>query len=253
MATTKYNRALLKISGESLAGNRGFGIDPTALQFVASQIKKAWFLGVQLGVVVGGGNFWRGAEAQEEGMERATADHAGMLATIMNSLALQDALEKIGVVTRTQTALEVTAVAEPYIRRRAIRHMEKGRIVLFAAGTGSPYVTTDTAAALRGVEMGVDLLLMSKNAVDGVYDKDPKTDPTAKKFDQITYIDALNRRLNIMDATALSFCMDNDLPIIVFDLYNPDVIERILVGENAGTLVHNGENNSYPGEAEGDT
>ena len=220
MATTKYNRALLKISGESLAGDRGFGIDPTALQFVAGQIKKAWFLGVQLGVVVGGGNFWRGVEAQEEGMERATADHAGMLATIMNSLALQDALEKIGVVTRTQTALEVTAVAEPYIRRRAIRHMEKGRIVLFAAGTGSPYVTTDTAAALRGVEMGVDLLLMSKNAVDGVYDKDPKTDPTAKKFDQLTYIDALNRRLNVMDATALSFCMDNDLPIIVFDLYN---------------------------------
>lgn len=240
MATTKYNRALLKISGESLAGDRGFGIDPTALQFVAGQIKKAWFLGVQLGVVVGGGNFWRGVEAQEEGMERATADHAGMLATIMNSLALQDALEKIGVVTRTQTALEVTAVAEPYIRRRAIRHMEKGRIVLFAAGTGSPYVTTDTAAALRGVEMGADLLLMSKNAVDGVYDKDPQTDPTAKKFDQLTYIDALNRRLNVMDATALSFCMDNDLPIIVFDLYNPDVIERILSGENAGTLVHNG-------------
>lgn len=240
MATTKYNRALLKISGESLAGDRGFGIDPTALQFVAGQIKKAWFLGVQLGVVVGGGNFWRGVEAQEDGMERATADHAGMLATIMNSLALQDALEKIGVVTRTQTALEVTAVAEPYIRRRAIRHMEKGRIVLFAAGTGSPYVTTDTAAALRGVEMGADLLLMSKNAVDGVYDKDPQTDPTAKKFDQLTYIDALNRRLNVMDATALSFCMDNDLPIIVFDLYNPDVIERILSGENAGTLVHNG-------------
>ena len=249
MATTKYNRALLKISGESLAGDRGFGIDPTALLFVAGQIKKAWFLGVQLGVVVGGGNFWRGAEAQEEGMERATADHAGMLATIMNSLALQDALEKIGVVTRTQTALEVTAVAEPYIRRRAIRHMEKGRIVLFAAGTGSPYVTTDTAAALRGVEIGADLLLMSKNAVDGVYDKDPKTDPTAKKFDQLTYIDALNRRLNVMDATALSFCMDNDLPIIVFDLYNPDVIERILSGENAGTLVHNGQNNTPPGGA----
>lgn len=253
MATTKYNRALLKISGESLAGDRGFGIDPTALQFVAGQIKKAWFLGVQLGVVVGGGNFWRGVEAQEEGMERATADHAGMLATIMNSLALQDALEKIGVVTRTQTALEVTAVAEPYIRRRAIRHMEKGRIVLFAAGTGSPYVTTDTAAALRGVEMGVDLLLMSKNAVDGVYDKDPKTDPTAKKFDQLTYIDALNRRLNVMDATALSFCMDNDLPIIVFDLYNPDVIERILSGENAGTLVHNGKNDSDAEEIQGGT
>lgn len=243
-----YHRVLLKVSGESLSGEHGFGIDPTAIEFVAQQIKKAWFLGVQIAVVVGGGNFWRGsATAEQHGMERATADYAGMLATIMNALALQASLEQTGVVTRTQSALSIPSVAEPYVRRRAIRHMEKGRIVLFAAGMGSPYVTTDTAAALRSVEIGANVLLMAKNSVDGVYDNDPRVDPTAKKFDDLTYIDALNRRLSVMDATALTICMDNDMPIRVFDLYNADVLERILKGEQVGTLVHGGD----PSEAEG--
>jgi uridylate kinase len=196
--------------------------------------------GVQVAVVVGGGNIWRGADAEGRGMDRATADYAGMLATMINALALQDALEKEGVVTRTQSAITVQAIAEPYIRRRAIRHLEKRRVVIFAAGTGNPYMTTDTAAALRAIEMGADVLLMAKNKVDGVYDSDPQVNAKAKRFDQLSYIDALRMRLEVMDSTALSLCMDNKLPIIVFDLRAPRSVERVVKGELIGTLVHGG-------------
>jgi uridylate kinase len=204
---------------------------------IANQLKKVVDIGVQVAVVVGGGNIWRGAAAEARGMDRATADYAGMLATVINALALQDALEKAGVYTRTQTAIAVQAVAEPYIRRRAIRHLEKGRVVIFAAGTGNPYMTTDTAAALRAVEIGAEVLLMAKNNVDGVYDSDPLTNFDAKKFDRLNYIDALQMRLEVMDSTALSLCMDNQLPIIVFDLRSPGSIERVVMGEPIGTLV----------------
>jgi uridylate kinase len=197
--------------------------------------------GVQVAVVVGGGNIWRGADAEARGMDRATADYAGMLATMINALALQDALEKEGVVTRAQSAIAVQAIAEPYIRRRAIRHLEKGRVVIFAAGTGSPYMTTDTAAALRAIEIGADVLLMAKNKVDGVYDSDPLVNASAKRFDELSYIDALKMRLEVMDSTALSLCMDNKLPIIVFDLRAPHSLERVVVGELIGTLVHGGD------------
>jgi uridylate kinase len=190
-----------------------------------------------MGVVVGGGNIWRGQAAEDEGMDRATADYAGMLATVINSLALQDALEKIGLVTRTQTAIQIQAVAEPYIRRRAIRHLEKGRVVIFAAGTGNTYMTTDTAAALRAIEIGADILLMAKNNVDGVYDSDPNKNPGAQRFDGLSYLDVLNLRLEVMDATALSLCMDNDLPIMVFDLFQAGSIRRILSGEAVGTRI----------------
>jgi len=227
----------LKLSGESLKGTSTHGIDPNVVSYVAEQIKEAVSLGVDMGVVVGGGNIWRGREAQARGMDRATADYAGMLATIINSLALQDALEKTGLVTRTQSAIQVQAVAESYIRRRAIRHLEKGRVVLFAAGTGNPYMTTDTAAALRAIEIGADVLLMAKNNVDAVYDSDPNKNPDAQPFDSLGYMDALNRRLDVMDTTALSLCMDNDLPIIVFDLFQTGSIQRILSGENIGTTI----------------
>ena len=237
MARTAYKRALLKLSGESLKGEASHGIDPSAVNYVAEQIKEALSKGVDMGVVVGGGNIWRGHEAQARGMDRATADYAGMLATIINCLALQDALEKIGLVTRTQSAIQVQAVAESYIRRRAIRHLEKGRVVLFAAGTGNPYMTTDTAAALRAIEIGADVLMMAKNNVDGVYDSDPNKNPDAKRFGFLGYLDALNRRLDVMDTTALSLCMDNDLPIIVFDLFQPGSIQRILSGETIGTTI----------------
>ena len=189
-------------------------------------------------MVIGGGNIWRGAEAEQEGMDRATADYAGMLATLINALALQDSLERCGVDTRTQTALEIRAVAEPYIYRRAIRHLEKGRVVIFATGTGNPYMTTDTTAALRAIEMNADLLLMAKNAVDGVYDSDPRQNPDAEKFDSISYIDILNRQLDVMDPTALSLCMENKVPIHVFDVFNPNSIDRILSGEHIGTLIN---------------
>ena len=237
MASTQYKRALLKLSGESLRGEAGYGIDPKAVKYAAGEIKEAVDLNVAIAVVVGGGNIWRGQDAEARGMDRATADHAGMLATVINALALQDALEKVGLVTRTQTAIQIQAVAELYIRRRAIRHLEKGRVVIFAAGIGNPYMTTDTAASLRAVEIGAEVLLMAKNGVDGVYDSDPNKNPEAKRFDDLTYLDALNRRLDVMDATALSLCMDNDLPIVVFDSFEPGSIRRILSGESVGTLI----------------
>ena len=234
----KYSRIVLKISGESFRGERGYGIDPEAVAYVAQQIKIVHEMGVELGVVVGGGNLLRGAEAEAEGMDRATADYAGRLGTIINALALQDALERrYDVVTRTQTAINVSQIAEPYIRRRAIRHLEKGRVVLFAAGTGDPYMTTDTTASLRAVEIGANVLLMAKHDVDGVYASDPHVDPDAAKLDFVTYADALGRRLKVMDSTAISLCMENNLPIIVFDLFRPGSIENIIMGERLGSLV----------------
>jgi uridylate kinase len=237
MARAAYHRILLKLSGEALMGERQYGIDPPTLELIASQVKSVLDLGVQAAVVVGGGNIFRGAEASRHGMERATADYAGMLATIINALALQDALEDTGVTVRTQSAITVQAVAEAYIRRRAIRHLEKGRVILFAAGTGNPYMTTDTAAALRAIEIGAEVLLMAKNRVDGVYEADPRQVPGARRFEALDYIDAINRRLEVMDSTALSLCMENALPIIVFDLCAPDSIVRAVRGEKIGTLV----------------
>jgi uridylate kinase len=236
--TTKYKRVLLKLSGEALmGGNKALGIDPDTVLNIAEQIKRVVDMGVQVAIVVGGGNIFRGSTAEANGMDRATADYAGMLATIINSLALQDSLEKSGVVVRTQSAINVQSVAEPYIRRRAMRHLEKGRVVVFAAGTGNPYMTTDTAASLRAIEVEAEALLMAKNGVDGVYDADPRQNPRAKKFDKLNYLDALNQRLQIMDATALSLCMDNNLPIIVFDLKADHGIERVVSGEVIGTMV----------------
>ena len=237
MNKSVYRRALLKLSGESLVGKAKFGIDPEATSYIASQIKAADELGVQIAAVIGGGNIWRGAQAAEQGMDRATADYAGMLATVINSLALQDALEKHQIMTRIQVALQMQSIAEPYIRRRAIRHLEKGRVVLFAAGTGNPYMTTDTAAALRAIEIGAEVLLMAKNNVDGVYDSDPNKHSDAKRFERLDYMEALNRRLDVMDNTALSLCMDNDLPIIVFDILQPGNIESILMGDTVGTTI----------------
>ena len=242
MVNSKYKRALLKLSGEALKGDKAYGIDPQAISYVASQIKNATLLGVELSVVVGGGNIWRGAEAELDGMDRGTADHAGMLATMINALALQDALEKIGVDTRTQSALSIQAVAESYIRRRAIRHLEKGRVVILAAGTGNTYVTTDTAAALRSVDLGAEVLLMGKNKVDGVYDSDPNIEIDAKKFDFLTYQDALSRRLKIMDSAALAVCMENNLPIVVFDLFQCNTLEKVLINEQLGTLIAESSN-----------
>lgn len=211
------------------------------MENIAQQLKRIVESGIQAAIVVGGGNIWRGAVAEARGMDRATADYAGMLATMINALALQDALEKEGVLTRTQSAIAIQAIAEPYIRRRAIRHLEKGRVVIFAAGTGNPYMTTDTAAALRAIEIGADVLLMAKNKVDGVYDADPLINAKAKRFDELTYLDALRMRLEVMDSTALSLCMDNNLPIIVFDLRAPRSVERVVAGEHMGTLVHGGK------------
>lgn len=237
----KYKRVLLKLSGEALMGEREFGIDSATVENIAQQVKRIVESGIQVAIVVGGGNIWRGAAAEARGMDRATADYAGMLATMINALALQDALEKEGVLTRTQSAIAIQAIAEPYIRRRAIRHLEKGRVVIFAAGTGNPYMTTDTAAALRAIEIGADVLLMAKNKVDGVYDSDPLVNTEAKKFNELNYIDALKMRLEVMDSTALSLCMDNNLPIIVFDLRAPHSVERVVAGELIGTLVHGGK------------
>ena len=237
----KYKRVLLKLSGEALMGEREFGIDSATLENIAQQVKRIVESGIEVAIVVGGGNIWRGAAAEARGMDRATADYAGMLATMINALALQDALEKEGVLTRTQSAIAIQAIAEPYIRRRAIRHLEKGRVVIFAAGTGNPYMTTDTAAALRAIEISADVLLMAKNKVDGVYDSDPLVNTAAKKFNELSYIDALKMRLEVMDSTALSLCMDNNLPIIVFDLRAPHSVERVVAGELIGTLVHSGK------------
>lgn len=234
----RFKRVLLKLSGEAFMGDRPFGIDASVVNSISDEIKQvSEGLGVQMGVVVGAGNIWRGRDASERGMDRAQADYAGMLATIINALALQDALEKIGVVTRVQTAITVHAVAEQYIRRRAIRHLEKQRVVIFAGGTGNPYFTTDTAAALRAVEIGAEVLLMAKNRVDGVYSADPRSDPTATKFKTLTYIEALNLGLKVMDATALSLCMDNKLPIIVFNLNEEGNILRAVTREDIGTLI----------------
>lgn len=237
-----YRRILLKVSGEALMGDRPYGFDPETIDSIARQIKAAKESGIEIAVVVGAGNIFRGSDASEQlGMDRATADYAGMLGTILNSLVLQDALEHLGVPVRTQSAITVQAVAEPYIRRRAIRHLEKGRVVIFAAGTGNPFMTTDTAAALRAIEIDADVLLMSKNRVDGVYDSDPRKNPDARKFDFLTYMDAINRRLEVMDSTALSLCMENDLPIVVFDIAAPDGILRAARGDTIGTLVSSRE------------
>lgn len=233
----KYKRVLLKLSGEALMGKKSFGIDRSVLTRVAQQIKQIIDQGVEVAIVVGGGNFWRGTGSEAKGMDRATADYAGMLATVINALALQDSLEDEGVITRTQSAITMQAIAEPYIRRRAIRHLEKKRAVIFAGGTGNPYMTTDTAAALRAIEIGADVLLVAKNKVDGVYDSDPLKNPRAKKFDHLTHKDALNLRLNVMDSTAFSLCQDNRLPIIIFDLQAKQSVERAISGEHVGTFV----------------
>ncbi len=232
----KYIRAILKISGEALAGKNRYGIDPGIVDYVAGEVIDVFNLGVQLGIVVGGGNIWRGVAGSSKGMDRATADYMGMLATVLNALALQDALEKLGVDTRVQTAIEMREVAEPYIRRRAIRHLEKGRVVIFAAGTGNPFFSTDTAAALRAAEIEAEVILMAKK-VDGVYDRDPMKDPLAQKFDKISYIDVLNKGLGVMDSTAASLCMDNNIPIIVFNLNKQGNIIRAVMGEIVGTYV----------------
>jgi uridylate kinase len=237
MPEARYKRVLLKLSGEALRGGHSYGIDNPTLTRIAHQIKQVVELGVGVGIVVGGGNIWRGAQAEADGMDRVTADYAGMLATVINALALQDVLEREGVDTRTQSALDIRQVAEPFIRRRAIRHLEKGRVVIFAGGTGNPYMTADTAAALRAVEIGAGVLLMTKNNVDGIYSADPLKHPDAKKYDRLTHLEALNKRLKVMDTTALSLCLDNKLPIIVFDLEAQDGMMRVVLGEPIGTLV----------------
>jgi len=237
MATGKYRRILLKLGGEALAAQEGgHGIDPSRAEEIAAKVKTVLDMGTQVALVIGGGNLWRGREGLEHGMERATADYIGMIGTVMNALALQDALERGGTVTRAMTALEMRAVAEPYIRRRAIRHLEKGRVVIFAAGTGNPYFTTDSAAALRAMEIDADIVIKATK-VDGVYDADPKTNPTAKKFETLTYIEALNRRLKVLDSTAISLCMDNNLPILVLNLWNDNDLHQAMLGEPIGTLI----------------
>jgi len=237
MTAVKYKRVLIKLSGEAFKGETAYGIDAPTVAGVARQIKQVMDMGVEVAVVVGAGNIWRGAQAAKEGIDRVTADYAGMLATVINALSLQDSLEKLGVVTRTQSAIVIEQVAEPYLRRRAIRHLEKGRAVILAGGTGNPYMSTDTAAALRAIEVEADVLLMTKHNVDGVYSADPSKDPKAKKFDRLTYLEALNKRLKVMDSTALSLCLENKLPIIVFDLQAERSIERVITGEPIGTLI----------------
>jgi uridylate kinase len=229
-------------------GQSGYGIDANVVQFIAEQVGPAVHLGVEVAIVIGGGNIWRGLDASAQGIERAQADYMGMLATVINALALQEGLEKRGIFTRVQTAIRMEEVAEPYIRRRAQRHMEKGRVVIFAGGTGNPYFTTDTAAALRALEIEADVILMAKNGVDGVYDDDPRRNPQARKFERVTFLDAINRELRVMDSTALSLCMDNDMPIIVFDVEAPGQIERIIRGEQVGTLVCRNESDLPPWE-----
>jgi uridylate kinase len=232
----KYKRVLLKLSGEFLTSN-GLGIEPEATQALAREIKAAYETGVQLAIVIGAGNLWRGAR-QGVGMDRATADYIGMLATIMNALALQDALEALSIPTRVQTALTITQVAEPYIRRRALRHLEKERIVIFGGGTGNPFFSTDTAAALRALEVGAEVVLMAKNKVDGVYSDDPRKNPEAVRFDELSYLDVLNRGLQVMDTTAITLCMEAGLPIVVFDIFKPGALVGIIQGEKVGTLIH---------------
>jgi len=236
LQSPRYKRVVLKLSGEALAGSSGYGIDPRTLVSIAGQIKEVVAQGVEVAIVVGGGNIWRGVAGSAQGMDRATADYMGMLATEINALALQDALEKQGLEIRVMTAIEMKEIAEPYIRRRAIRHLEKGRVVIFAAGTGNPYFSTDTAAALRSAEIEADVILMAKK-VDGVYDSDPLKNPGAKKYEYLQYIDVLNQGLGVMDSTAASLCMDNKIPIIVFNLMQDGNILRAVKGENIGTYV----------------
>ena len=234
---TKYKRVLYKLSGEALAGGKGFGIDSEVVTKITSQIVEVVKQGVEVAIVVGGGNIWRGKTGEELGMERATADSMGMLATVMNSLALQDALEQKGVDTRVLTSVEMKEMAEPYIRRRAIRHLEKGRVAIFAAGIGNPYFSTDTTAALRAKEIGAEAILMGKNGVDGVYSADPKIDSTATKYDKLSYMDIMNKGLTIMDSTAITFCMDNHLPIIVFSIDEAENIVKVVSDSNLGTTI----------------
>ncbi len=239
MPELKYRRILLKISGEALAGDQEYGISTDVVRFIAGEVREVHQLGVQLGMVIGGGNIFRGVVASAKGMDRSSADYMGMLATVMNGLALQDALEKAGVDTRVQTAIEMREVAEPFIRRRALRHLEKGRVVIFVGGTGNPYFTTDTAAALRAMEINADVVFKATK-VDGVYTTDPKIDPTAQKFDELTYIEVLSRRLKVMDSTAISLCMDNRFPIVVFNLQEKGRLRQLVFGERVGTLVRGG-------------
>ena len=237
MSEPKYKRVVLKLSGEALAGTQGYGIDPVVVDSIARQIKEVIHTGLEVAIVVGGGNIWRGLSGSAKGMDRATADYMGMLATVMNSLALQDALEQCEVDTRVQTAIEMRQVAEPYIRRKAIRHLEKGRVVIFAAGTGNPYFSTDTTAALRAAEIEADVILMAKKNADGVYDSDPRLNPEAKKFKELEYIEVLKRGLGVMDSTATSLCMDNKIPIIVFSIDEPGNILKASLGQEIGTIV----------------
>ncbi|MEW6232503.1 MAG: UMP kinase [Chloroflexota bacterium] len=240
MTAPKYQRVLLKLGGEALSGQGEYGIDPTAVSRVTDQIAQVHRLGVQTAIVIGGGNIWRGQSALAREMDRATADHMGMLATVINALALQDSLERKKVFTRVQTAVEMRQIAEPYIRRRAIRHLEKGRVVIFAAGTGNPYFTTDTAAALRAVEIGAQVILKATK-VDGIYAENPRTNPQARRFYRLTYLEALNLQLEeVMDSTALSLCMENHMPIIVFNLWEPGSVEKAVMGDEIGTLVSDG-------------
>ncbi len=242
MATVKYRRILLKLSGEALAGDQGFGIDPHVISSIAGEIKDVVALGVEVALVIGGGNIFRGLAASSKGMDRASADYMGMLATVMNSLAMQDALEKLDVDTRVQSAIEMQQIAEPYIRRRAVRHLEKGRVVIFSAGTGNPYFTTDTAASLRAMEINAEVIIKATK-VDGVYSADPKKDRDAVKLPTLTYLEVLQRGLQVMDATATSLCMDNNLPMIIFDMTERGNIKKVVLGENIGTIVNGGEGN----------
>ncbi|ARI77479.1 UMP kinase [Halobacillus mangrovi] len=237
MTTARYRRIVLKLSGEALSGEAGFGLEPSIIQSVSRQVKEVAELGVEVAVVVGGGNIWRGKVGSEMGMDRANADYMGMLATVMNSLALQDSLENLGIPTRVQTSIEMRQVAEPYIRRKAIRHLEKKRVVIFAAGTGNPYFSTDTTAALRAAEIEADVILMAKNNVDGVYTDDPKINEDAKKYDQLSYMEVLNEGLGVMDSTASSLCMDNDIDLLVFSITEEGNIKKAVMGENIGTIV----------------
>jgi len=235
-----YKKILLKLSGEALMGDKAYGLDPETVQFMAAEIKKVYDMGIQISVVIGGGNIFRGVEASVKGMERASADYMGMLATVINALALQNSLERLGLQTRVQSAIEMRELAEPYIRRKAVRHLEKGRIVIFAAGTGNPYFTTDTAAALRAMEIGAEVILKGTK-VDGVYNADPVKDPSAKKYDVISYLDVIKQNLKVMDSTAISLCMDNNLPIVVFDIKKTDNIRKLMMGRRIGTKVIKGD------------
>ena len=237
MTKAHYKRIVLKLSGEALSGDLGYGLEPKIIKSIAQQVKEIVELGVETAIVVGGGNIWRGKVGSEMGMDRANADYMGMLATVMNSLALQDSLENIGVETRVQTSIEMRQVAEPYIRRRAMRHLEKKRVVIFAAGTGNPYFSTDTTAALRAAEIDAEVILMAKNNVDGVYTADPKIDPNATKYDELTYMQVLNEELGVMDSTASSLCMDNELPLLVFSIAKEGNIKKAVLGGKIGTIV----------------